>query len=71
MKYQNETMLEAIKKAHEEIKKICHFIQNMKDEIGKPKFEYKSFATDPEVYKEMKKTLKKECTKMYKLLTKP
>ncbi len=58
MKYQNETMLEAIKKAHEEIKKICHFIQNMKDEIGKPKFEYKSFATDPEVYKEIEENFK-------------
>ena len=34
----NDTMLEAIKKAHEEIKKICYFIQNMKEEIGKPKF---------------------------------
>ena len=54
----NETMLEAIKKAHEEIKKICHFIQNMKDEIGKPKFEYKSFATDPEVYKEIEENFK-------------
>ena len=54
----NETMLEAIKKAHEEIKKICHFIQKMKDEIGKPKFEYKSFATDPEVYKEIEENFK-------------
>ena len=54
----NDTMLEAIKKAHEEIKKICYFIQNMKDEIGKPKFEYKSFATDPEVYKEVEENFK-------------
>ena len=54
----NETMLEAIKKAHEEIKKICRFIQNMKDEIGKPKFEYKSFATDSEVYKEIEENFK-------------
>ena len=54
----NDTMLEAIKKAHEEIKKICHFIQNMKDEIGKPKFEYKSFATDPEIYKEIEENFK-------------
>ena len=54
----NETMLEAIKKAHEEIKKICRFIQNMKDEIGKPKFEYKSFATDPEIYKEIEENFK-------------
>lgn len=49
----NDTMLEAIKMAHEEIKKICNFISDIKAEIGKPKFEYKSFATDPEVYNEI------------------
>ena len=49
----NDTMLEAIKTAQEEIKKICNFISNIKAEIGKPKFEYKSFATDPEVYNEI------------------
>ena len=49
----NDTMLEAIKTAHEEIKKICNFISDIKAEIGKPKFEYKSFATDPEVYSEI------------------
>ena len=49
----NETMLEAIKKAHEEIKNICHFIADIQAEIGKPKFEYKSFAVDPEFYQEI------------------
>lgn len=49
----NDTMLEAIKTAHEEIKKTCNFISDIKAEIGKPKFEYKSFATDPEVYNEI------------------
>ena len=49
----NDTMLEAIKKAHEEIKKICNFISDIKSEIGKPKFEYKSFAVDPEFYKDI------------------
>ena len=49
----NDIMLEAIKTAHEEIKKICNFISDIKAEIGKPKFEYKSFATDPEVYNEI------------------
>ena len=47
----NETMLDAIKKAHVEIKKVCEFIKNIKEEIGKPKFEYKSFAVDPDFYK--------------------
>ncbi len=50
----NDTMLEAIKEAHTEIKKLCNFISDIKAEIGKPKFEYKSFATDPEVYAEIK-----------------
>ena len=49
----NETMLEAIKKAHEEIKNICHFIADIQAEIGKQKFEYKSFAVDPEFYQEI------------------
>ena len=48
-------MLEAIKKGHEEIKKVCQFIQKMKDEIGKPKFAYKSFAVDHDLYEELEK----------------
>ena len=54
----NETMLEAIKQAHEEIKKICNFISQMKSEIGKPKFEYKSFAVDKEIYNEIELNFK-------------
>ena len=54
----NEVMLEAIKKGHEEIKKVCDFIKMMKDEIGKPKFEYKSFEVDHEVYEEIEKLYK-------------
>ncbi len=46
----DNTMLEAIKTAHVEIKKVCEFIQKIKDEIGKPKFEYTSFAVNEEVY---------------------
>ena len=49
----DDVMLEAIKKGHEEIKKICEFIQKMKDEIGKPKFAYKSFAVDHDLYQFM------------------
>lgn len=47
---QDEIILEAIKKAHVEIKKMCEFISKIKEEIGKPKFEYKSFAVIPEIY---------------------
>ena len=46
----NNIMLDAIKEAHVEIKKICKFIQDIKDEIGKTKFEYKSFAINEEIY---------------------
>ncbi len=46
----DDVMLQAIKEGHEEIKKICKFIENMKAEIGKTKFEYKSFEVDHEVY---------------------
>jgi len=46
----DNTMLEAIKMAHIEIKRICEFIQNIKNEIGKPKLEYVSFAVNEEIY---------------------
>ena len=46
----NEVMLDAIKAGHVEIKKICKFISKIKEEIGKPKFEYKSFEVPTEVY---------------------
>lgn len=54
----NDVMLEAIKKAHVEIKTICDFISTIKAEIGKPKMEYKSFAVDKEVYKEIEENFK-------------
>ena len=46
----NDVMLEAIKAAHVEIKKICEFITNIQKDIGKPKFEYKSFEVDHDVF---------------------
>ena len=59
----NDTMLEAIKKAHEEIKNICNFISKIKEEIGKPKFKYKSFAVDSEFYQDIVANFK---DRMYK-----
>lgn len=59
----NDIMLEAIKKAHEEIKNICEFISNIQSEIGKPKFEYKSFVVDKDVYEEIESNFK---DRMYK-----
>ena len=54
----NDIMLQAIKTAHVEIKKICDFISNIKAEIGKPKFEYKSFDVDADIYAEVEKNFK-------------
>ena len=57
---QDEIILEAIKKAHVEIKKMCEFISKIKEEIGKPKFEYKSFAVIPEIYDYLAENYKQE-----------
>ena len=47
----DDTMYEAIMKAHEAIKPLVDFINGIKDEIGKPKFEYPSCEVDPEMFK--------------------
>lgn len=44
-----ETMLEAILAGHEEIKRICHFIDEIVAECGKEKVHYQLFNPDPEV----------------------
>ena len=54
----DDKMLEAIKRGHVEIKRICEFISKIKEEIGKPKFEYKSFEVDHEIYEEIEKEFK-------------
>ena len=46
----DDIMLEAIKQAHVEIKKLCKFISDIKAEIGKPKFAYKSFEVDHDLF---------------------
>ena len=56
----DELMLEAIKAGHVEIKKMCEFISKMKEEIGKPKFEYKSFEVDHELYSYLEETFTEE-----------
>ncbi len=56
----NDVMLNAIKAAHEEIKKICKFISDIQNEIGKPKFEYKSFEVDHDVYEYIEENFKEE-----------
>ena len=46
----DDTMYEAIMKAHEEIKDLLGFINAIIDEIGKPKFEYPSCELDHEMF---------------------
>lgn len=42
----DDVMLEAILKAHEEIKKLVAFISKIREEIGKPKFAFESMEVD-------------------------
>lgn len=50
----DEVMFDAIKIGHEEIKKICGFIEGMVKEVGKVKFDYKSADVDPEMFSAVK-----------------
>jgi len=50
----DEVMLDAIKKGHDEIKKIVEFIEGIVKEIGKPKFEYQSAEVPAEVMNAVK-----------------
>ncbi len=49
-----DTMLEAIMFGHETIQKLCDFISEIAQEVGKPKFEYQSFAVDESLYNDIK-----------------
>ncbi len=49
----DETMYEAIMKAHEEIKELLVFINGIIDEIGKPKFSYPSCELDHDMFDEI------------------
>ncbi len=46
----DDTMFEAIMKAHEEIKVLCSFIDSIVKEIGKPKFDYPSCELDHDMF---------------------
>ncbi len=46
----DDTMFEAIMKAHEEIKNLCKFINGIVAEIGKPKFAYPSCELDHDMF---------------------
>ena len=49
-----EDMYNAILFAHEEIKKICEFIESVVAAVGKPKFEYEAQTVDEELYETVK-----------------
>lgn len=50
----DDVMLNAIAEGHEEIKKICEFINSIVAEIGKPKFTYDSADVPEEVFAAVK-----------------
>ncbi len=49
-----DTMMEAILLAHEEIKKVCAWIESVAAEIGKTKFDYEHVTVDAELFEEVK-----------------
>ncbi len=49
----DDVMLDAILKGHEEIKKLVAFINDIKAEIGKPKFEFESMEIDHDLFDEI------------------
>ncbi len=50
----DDVMLDAIKKGHEVIKKICDFINDIVKEIGKPKFAYESSEVPADLFAAVK-----------------
>ena len=46
----DDLMLKAIMTGHEEIKKMVAFINDIKAQIGKPKFEFESMEVDHDLF---------------------
>lgn len=57
-----DTMIDALKKGHEEIKRIIEFIEGIAKEIGKEKFEYVSSAVPENIFDEVMGLCKAELT---------
>ena len=51
---EESVMLDGIKFAHQEIIKLCNFIEGIRNEIGKKKFEYEAHDIDHELYDAIK-----------------
>lgn len=55
-----DIMYDAIMYAHEEIKKLIPFIENIQAEIGKPKFEYDPVVIDEEMFNDIKNLVEED-----------
>lgn len=55
-----DTMLDAIKKGHEEIKRLIAFIEDIVKEVGKEKFTYTSMAVPEEIFNAVSAACKQE-----------
>ncbi len=56
----DDVMFDAIMQAHEEIKELVAFIEGIRAEIGKPKFEYPSCVPDPELFDKIEAMVRPE-----------
>ncbi|PNT93112.1 polyribonucleotide nucleotidyltransferase [Clostridium thermosuccinogenes] len=50
----DDVMLNAVKRGHEDIKRIVEFIEGIRKEVGKPKFEYTSYEVPEEIFAAVK-----------------
>ncbi|MBQ7719048.1 MAG: polyribonucleotide nucleotidyltransferase, partial [Clostridia bacterium] len=56
----DKEMFDAIMLAHEEVKKLCRFIKDIRAQIGKPKFDYPSGAVDQALMDEVEAMVKED-----------
>lgn len=57
-----DVMMDAIRKGHEEIKRLIDFIEGIVKEVGKEKFAYTSMAVPQEIFDEVSNLCKEELT---------
>jgi len=55
-----DTMLDAIKKGHEEIKRLIAFVEDIVREVGKEKFAYTSMAVPDDIFNDVAAACKEE-----------
>ncbi len=59
----DDTMLEAILKAHEAIKPVIEFIESIQQAVGKPKFDYPSCEVDHDLFDKIEAMVKEDVEK--------